>query len=282
MDGSDNKRRLLLDGNLIAGQEALHQWIEELVDKLQISQAALKVTQNSLLEARNAIRNLQQRGQIQEEALIQLSNQLYSLAQQVGIQITNLEARVRQLEVRVAANEDLDKIVTAWLAGQTYTHLPWVMQVALLAREVFSSSVLMYELETKDTKVYRQSLINKIIASSKEISPHGDSLGDLLDRSWKQTKNNDDLKLLAGLLEVRSLPMQRVVNTPYLFVIGTTLELATLPEDVRPLQPGRSAIALCRSQIDTIDRTTDASRFVTAVVEETANDCLAMISNQSF
>jgi hypothetical protein len=40
------------------------------------------------------------------------------------------------------------------------------------------------------------------------------------------------------------------VNTPYLFVIGTTWELATLPEDARPIKPGQSAIALCRAQID--------------------------------
>ncbi len=280
LDSSDDKRRLLLDGNLITGQEALYNWVEELVDKLQISQAALKVTQNSLLEARDAIRNLKQRTQIQEEALLQLSNQLYSLAQQVGVHLSNLETRVRRLEVQVAAREDLERIVTAWVGGQTYTQLPWTMQVALLAREVFSSSVVMYELETNDTKVYRQSLVNKILASSKQLPSSGDSLGDLLDRSWKEIKNNDDLELLAGLLEVRSVPMQRLVNTPHLFVIGTTLELAKLPEEARPSEPGRSAIALCRDQIDTIDRITGPKKFVTSVVEETANDCLAMISNR--
>ena len=57
LDGSDNKRRILLDGNIIAGQEALHSWVLELTDSLNISQVALEVTQKSLLEARNAIRN---------------------------------------------------------------------------------------------------------------------------------------------------------------------------------------------------------------------------------
>ena len=60
LDGSDHKRQLLLDGNLIAGQEALSNWVLELTDSLKISQIALEITQNSLLEARDAIRNQKQ------------------------------------------------------------------------------------------------------------------------------------------------------------------------------------------------------------------------------
>jgi len=44
LDGSENKRRVLLDGNLIAGQEALYKWVLELSDSLRISQVALTVT----------------------------------------------------------------------------------------------------------------------------------------------------------------------------------------------------------------------------------------------
>ncbi|MBE8971223.1 hypothetical protein IQ277_35030, partial [Nostocales cyanobacterium LEGE 12452] len=55
LDGSNSKRKLLLNGNLVSGQEALSSWILEVSDSLRISQIALKVTQNSLLEARDAI-----------------------------------------------------------------------------------------------------------------------------------------------------------------------------------------------------------------------------------
>jgi hypothetical protein len=68
---------------------------------------------------------------LQEEALLALSQGLDRLAQQVGTRLNELEARVRKLEVRVAANEDVDRIVTAWAAEQTYTNLPWAVQVAL-------------------------------------------------------------------------------------------------------------------------------------------------------
>jgi YjcZ-like protein len=280
LDGSDSERRLLLDGNLIAGQEALYNWVEELVDKLTITQSALTVTQNSLLSARDAISHLGQIAQAQEGKLLEFSERLNSLAKQVSMCISNFEERVRLVEVKVSASQDLDKIVTAWAAKQTYTEIPWILQVALLAREVFSSSVVMYELETNDIKYYRQLLVNKILDKSEQLPSSGDSLNDLLDTSLKDIQNDDDLELLAGLLEVRSYPMQRLVNLPHLFVIGTTMELATLPVDARPLQPGKSAFALCRAHIDTIDRTTDASKFVTAVVEETANDYLALLANK--
>ncbi len=95
----------------------------------------MEVTQKSLLEARNAIRNEKQSLQAQEDKLNQL-------VEQINTRINNIETRLRQLEIRVAANEDLDRIITAWAAGQTYHHLPWVIQVALLAREVFSSAVI--------------------------------------------------------------------------------------------------------------------------------------------
>jgi uncharacterized coiled-coil protein SlyX len=191
LDGSDRKRQLLLDGNLIAGQEALHQWVLELSDSLRVSQVALEVTQQSLLEARDAIRRQKQRLQLQEEALLALSQGLDRLAQQVGTRLNELEARVRKLEVRVAANEDLDRIVTAWAAEQTYTKLPWAVQVALLAREVFSSSVATYELETGDTTRYRSLLVNKILCTSKQLPQSFFGLADLLDHSWVEMEKSD-------------------------------------------------------------------------------------------
>ncbi len=78
------------------------------------------------------------------------------------------------------------------------------------------------------------------------------------------------------MLEVCSIPHQRLVHTTYSFAIGTTLELATLPEEAKVNKPASSAIALCRAQIAPISRTTDVKEFITTV-EETANDCLAIM-----
>ena len=270
-DGSDRKRRVLLDGNIIAGQEALHNWVLELTDSLNISQIALEVTQKSLLEARNAIRNQKQCLQVQEEKLNQL-------VEQINTRINNIETRLRQLEIRVTANEDLDRIITAWAAGQTYNNLPWTIQVALLAREVFSSAVVIYELETGDTQRFRELLVNKIIATHKQLPNSFFGIGDLLDYS-SASMTADDRELTASLLEIRSFTTQRLFDIPHLFVIGTTLELA-IPETAKPDKPGQIAVSLCRNQINTISRTSDAREFITAVVEETANDCLQIISSK--
>ncbi len=268
LDGSDSKRKILLDGNIIAGQEALHNWVLELTDSLNISQIALEVTQKSLLEARNAIRNQKQCLQLQEEKLNQL-------AEQINIRINNIETRLRQLEIRVTANEDLDRIITAWAAGQTYNNLPWVIQVALLAREVFSSAVIIYELETGDTQRFRELLVNKIIATDKQLPNSFFGIGDLLDYT-SASMTADDRELTASLLEIRSYSQQRLFDIPHLFAIGTTLELA-IPETTKPDKPGQIAVSLCRNQINTISRTSDAREFITAVVEETANDCLQIL-----
>ncbi len=84
-------------------------------------------------------------------------------------------------------------------------------------------------------------------------------------------------ELAAGVLEVRSIPHQRLVHTPYLFAIGITLELAILPKEVKVSNPASSAIALCPAQIAPISCTTDVKEFITVVIEETANDCLAIM-----
>ncbi len=289
LDGSNQQRQLLLDGNLLAGQEALYQWVLEITDSLRISQVALEITQQSLLEARAAIRHQKERLQNQETAFLRLIEVVSNLEREVNHRIDLLEARVRNLEIRVAANEDLDRIITAWTAAQTYNNLPWVFQVALLTREAFTSSVAIYELATGDLNKFRNLLVNKILSHSHSIPKSFFGFADLLDRSCAEMKANDSFardrfslqELTTALLEVRSIPLQRLQNTPVLFTIGTSLELAILPENAKPSKIGECAIALCCSQIYPIYRTTDARELVTAIVTETANDCLETLSRSS-
>ncbi|MBD2465968.1 hypothetical protein H6G89_33835 [Oscillatoria sp. FACHB-1407] len=272
LTGGDRQRQLLLDGNLIAGQQALSDWVLELSDSLRVSQVALEVTQTSLLEARTAIRS-------QKKELLTLEQTFNQLAQQIGLRVDNLDARVRKLEIQIAAKQDFDQIVTAWEARQTYAEFSWAIQIALLIREVFSSSVVLYELETGNKTQFRQLLINKVLAESKDISGSFFGLADLLNTSHAEMKG-DYAKLALGLLETRSFSQKRLQNIPYLFTLGTTLELAELPEDVKPAKPAQCAIELCRSQISSIDYTTDAKEFVTRLVEETANDCLTIATRR--
>lgn len=276
VNGSDRQRQILLDGNLIAGQEALHQWILELTDSLHISQIGLQITQQSLLETRNAVRNIKQQLTRQEEDIHKLIECFSQLDRQLNFKLNEIEARIHDLEIRVTANEDLDRIITAWMARQTYTKLPWSIQVALLAKEVFSSAVLNYELETQDITRFRPLLVNKILSSIPQLPKQFFTITDLLDRTWQEMETGDRI-LASALLEMHSIPRSRLVNCPILFTLGTTLELAILPEEAQPKQPAKTAFAICRAQINSISRTTDAREFITAVVEETANDYLSIV-----
>jgi len=263
LSGSDRQRDLLIEGNLISGQKALHQWVLELTSSLEISrfglevtQKSLEVTQKSLLETRNAIR-----------AHKQSLDELRQL----------IKESIRQLDLRITAGEDFDRIVNAWAAEETYTELPWAVQITLLIREVFNSSISAHELQSGDTQ-YRQRLINKIIVESKykESPKKFNGLSELLDRTWEEMKSQDDQELSASLLETRSIQPQRVMNTPYLFTVGMALELAMLPTAARPSSPGLCAVELCRNQISDITSITTPREFITAIVRETANDCRTM------
>ena len=126
-DGSDEKRRLILDGNLIAGQEALHNWILELCDSLSISQVALTETQRSLLEVRNAVRLLKS----QQSVLQALGAELETLAKQFGDRIDKLEApmvaaaqgaksRIETITAAIKAAELSSRIAEAKNADSAY------------------------------------------------------------------------------------------------------------------------------------------------------------------
>lgn len=274
---SDRARQLLLDGNLIAGQQTLYNWVLELTDSLQISQLGLQITQKSLLEARNAIRVNKKLLQNHDRAIIEFAEQLTQIAQQVDYRFQNIEARIHQLEIKVAANEDLDAIISAWEANQTYYDFPWLIQIVLLVKEIFSSAVLTYELETQDLHKYRSLIINKILARSIPISRNFFSLAELLDLSSQQLIP-EDLALCAGILETRSIAPARLNCTPLLFSLGTTLELAQLPPEIQPKQLGKTSTTLCRQQINYLPRQMDTRELVSTIVHEIANDSLSQIT----
>ncbi len=251
----------------------------DLTDSLRISQVALEITQTSLLEARNAIRKQKEVSGGHRHDINVLDEKLNSISHRIENKIDQIEDRVRLLELSVEAQRDFERIVTTWEAKRTYRDLPWMIQVVMLVKEVFSSSVAIYELRTQDTLTYRHQLVNRILATSEITNTKFFSLSDLLDSAWQQVSSRNDLELSLGLLETHTLPYSRKQSLPLLFTVATTLELATLDEEIRPSQPGRCAVELCRAQIQEIDYTTTTHDFITQVTHESANDSLFSIAN---
>lgn len=269
LGGNSYQQRLLIDSNLVLGQQTLVAWVNELTDSLKISQVALTITQRSLLEAREAIRR-------QTHILENFSYSLDQLANRIGIRLDELESRINRLELRVTANTDFEQIVTAWQAGQTYSNLPWLVQVVLLCREVFSSSVVDYERKNPDN-YYRDLLANKILATSKDLRESSFELTDLIDRTCRSIDKRD-LAIVSSLLETRSVNYSRLVNMPHLFTLSTALEMTSFVDETIPKQPGRLALAICNAQISALYRTTDFQNIINQVIQETANDCLSIMT----
>jgi hypothetical protein len=195
--------------------------------------------------------------------------------------IYQIEDRVRMLELSVAAQKDFEQIITAWEANLTYSDLPWIVQVVMLVKEVFSSLVSVYELQTKDILTYRSQLVNRILARSEIAHARFFSLSDLLDSAWQQSKDLNDLELSLGILETRTLPYLRKQRIPLVFTMATTLEFASLTEEARPSKPGRCAVEICRTQIQDVDYTTTMNNFVTQITHECANDSLFIVANKA-
>jgi hypothetical protein len=281
LSGADAGRRILLDGNLIAGQQALCDWVMEFADSLRISQIAFEVTQNSLIEARSAIRKQKQSLMIQSQEIEILDGKLSALTNKIDSRIDEIEDRVHTLELAVAAQKDFEQVITAWEAKLSYIGLPWIIQVVMLVKEIFSSSVTEYELKTQDTLTYRNQLANRILATSELAHTKFFSLSDLLDSSWQQIKNIDDFQLSLGILETHTLPYSRRQRIPLMFTLSTTLELAALAEEIRPSRPGRCAVEICRAQIQGIDYTTTMNDVVTKMIAESANDTLLLVASNA-
>ena len=263
--GSDRDRQILTDSNFNVGMQALHQWVLALSDNLRISNVALEITQTKLLEARNAIRNHRQE--------LDLLNQITDRLQ---IQLNNHEHRIHNLEQRVYRIETIqkiDSIIAAWQSGRTYQGFHWSVQIAFVIREIVDFALADYERTTNDRQL-RPKIIDQLISASRQIPDHAFSLVTLLNLAHQDTIE-ENRELAQALLEVRSLPPSRLLEMPYLFTLGTTLEFAGLPEEARPQDPAKTAFELCRRDLGVIYPATDKKEFIEHIIKETASDRLS-------
>jgi NTE family protein len=256
--GNNKKRQQLINGNLVEGQDALYQWVLDLSKDHTFSHVALQITQQKLLNIQEALVNTR----IEVGGLRETLNKLVDFVE-------------KQMHAEFKAHEKFEDIVRSWRAGRTYSSLPWAVQVALLAQEVFSSDVI-YQLEEDKRKPYIQRLIDEIIANSKQLPESFFALSNLLELSLADL-SSEDRAVANWLLEIDPLQDTRLVNKPHLFVIGKALKFAMLQQG--QVNPAQEAIAICR-KFAFISSATDKREFVKAVVQETADDCLAIIKGK--
>lgn len=265
--GADYQRQLRIDDNFSKGMQSLHNWILGIVENFNISNHAITIVEKKLLEARQAIRNHRQEMDF-----------FASISKQLQTRIENYEDRLRHLEARVyhtEAQNKIDRIISAWSANRTYQTFHWTIQIACIVREIVDYILYDYErITAKDTEL-RQYIINKLLRESINTIPdHFVPLSELLNLAHNQT-SDEILEIASYLLEVHSIPPERLTQIPYLFTLGKTLELAQLPKSDRPVNPAKAAFTLCRQNFNSmIYAATSKKEFVERIVNETANDRL--------
>lgn len=244
LSGDARKRALLFDGNVVAGFECLIAWIEELTARETSAESALVVTQRSLLEARAALRRHAR--QLTELAgdLSALERSLGALAERVGARLDEIDTRVGRLELRAAADDDLERALVRWSAGDTYRGLPWMVAVPLLAHEVFAGPAGRVEAETGSARC-REGFAHRVWRELRDEVGESLSLAAALDQA-ASALTLADAELCAWLLHPSQLASPAA--QPLLFSVGATLELASLPEEDRPPRPARTALALWRAR----------------------------------
>jgi hypothetical protein len=119
--------------------------------------------------------------------------------------LARLEARMNRVEAELAADRSLNRILSRWRNGTTYDGLPWTCAVTLLAYEVFTGPVGNYELVTRDTEHYRESLVAEVVRAGTPWDnrrPAEDVVGEAADELGSgETADRVSEWLGTGLLE---------------------------------------------------------------------------------
>jgi hypothetical protein len=251
--GTDRRGQLLTLQALIDGQQALTQWATDLSNRGAITNLTVARVADHL---RRTLRTAQ-------EARIMA----IELGDALGTRLWALENAQVQANALSEAEHAFNARMDAWAAGRVYASLPWPYQVILLARELAAGPCGQLEPLTGDRR-YRTRIADGITARLRgAVAETGFAIAEVLDDSWPDL-HDEQRWLVAEVLDVGLDGSLTLPGCPLASVAATTMELAALPSDTRPLSPARSAIALGRRRQGRIDGSSTLARFVERAVNE--------------
>lgn len=251
--GKDRQGELLTLQALIDGQQTLMQWVTELCQQGAIT---------SLTVARIAdyLRLALDRAESAQSMVAELGDVL-------GAQLRAMAESQARADALVAAEHTLNTALAAWDAGRAYASVPWPYQVILLAQQLAAGPCGRLEPLTGDDR-YRMRIIDSIVARLRTtVRGSGFSIAEVLDASWPELRT-EQRWLVAEVLGVGLSSSLALPGCPLAAVAATTMELAALPENARPVSPGLSAMILGRRRQGRIDGSATLPRFVERAVNE--------------
>ncbi len=269
--GKDAKHRLLFDQNMLHGQQLLFTLINEITERARVSDLALKHTQSSLLEARQAIRlgfgNIKQN----ESSIQALERSLENFSSVVEERLSNLEREVGRLSVM----DNLQSSVTAWRSGRTFSGLPWFIQLHLLCFQVFTSVLIEDLLRGEVTREMTSRLGDQIMLGLQERqAPKTVHVFEELE-ALQSSLDEDDLEMSLALLDPRKLKRQEIPQRTIHFLLGTTLELVEVPEHLSPRTTTQLAFKLLQQNGGQLHRNQELRLFVDRVIKESLDTVIA-------
>ena len=246
--GTDRERQLRTLRALTDNQREIFRWVTEIANGVTITGLCLeRVTQH--------LRHVRDVATAAHELSLRNAAELRELADVVARIAAECERRLHQLELRVAvleransARESLDQTVSRWQAGLSYSRLPWLCQVILLARESASGPCGAVEHYDGNTS-YRERLTNVLISDRR--SKHGASsaglpryLAEMIDATTSRTQ----VEVAGWLLEIGLPGALALPNSPLTSTVLHALELAALPDGTRPGNVPGAALDLARQR----------------------------------
>ena len=279
ISGKNAARNRLFNENNNVTQMALLEIISEVVGKLSVSNFALNVTQNQLLEARKAIRGLQDMQNVYQENISSIYDSLDNHILSVKDALIEINEKYKRLTTRVVANEEIEHIFSAWSSGRTYYGLPWVIQVVLIVRDVFCGALGYYELAEGLSRQHRNHLVDKLVeAPHTGYAVSGDWIATLDNTCSVLNPPSEESHLISGLLNVGSETTAAYYNKSGLYTLGVALEVCHFNSSARPRSPGGFAVDLFERRSGHVRRALNPREIVEQIVSETADHVLENIS----
>ena len=268
ISGSGTKVRALIDGNLIESQEILHELIVELAEKLSMSQTALRITQHSLIKSKNKIHNNKEKILEVNEKMCLIEDRFNFMISDIDNAIVKANKKIQMLEADNRAFYDYERIFNSWEAKLTYQEFPWFIQIFMLIRELYCSSILWYEKSTGDISKYRILTLNRILKSDMPLKTSFFSLYDIIDNCCKNMDGHDNIDLAIDIINISSAEYHHYSHIPIAWILSNALEMSLLPKSIRPLKPGRCSFEMYRNRIKRTEYTTDLHELIQLMIDE--------------
>jgi len=265
--GNSDTRQNLIDANFTAISESIKEYIYRILHDLTISNTAIAITQKKLIETRDTLRSHQREIDSLNDLYSELNSRLNAYEQRVK----NLESQVYRLEVI----QNIDRIITAWESKRTYQRFHPILQLVFLIFELCDFCIIQYECKTGSVEL-RQYSIDRLVKSSDFLPDFPVSVIDIYNTlNVKQNKDAEfQYQLAYSLLEVRSSPINRYAKQPYLFMLGTTLEL----NQILP-SPAKTAFEIYKRNLsDKFFLTVDRRQFIETMFREVIDDRMYLIN----